>query len=783
VPADNGPGSEREVEGLPGDSEPAAADFRSLVERLPAVVYKAEPGENGRWLYVSPQVEEILGFAPEEWLADPGLWARQIHPDDRARVVRAEDKAEAGDSHPAPIDYRFFTKDGRELWLLDEGMQERDASGQVVWHGVLYDITERKRVEEEAARRAAQQEAVASLGEQAIKGEAIDGLMEAAVSAVAEIEVIERSCIWECNENTSSLMMQAGVGAYNELEVLRIPAGNDSPAGLALEQEGAVIVTDWEQEERFEVPAYLRHLGARSTLAVVIGGSERPFGVLEAHSDRPGRFQPQDVHFAQSCANVLADAIARRRADDSIRHRALHDPLTGLPNRALFVDRVEHGLEMSKRRGTPVAVYFIDLDHFKLINDSLGHQTGDEVLTAVAPRLRRHLRHGDTVSRFGGDEFAILVEEVYDEREATVIADRIRDAFVDPFTIRGYDQFINASIGVAVGSGEDGAEALIRDADAAMYRAKDQGRNRAELFDQEMRANAFERLETERELRRALEQEELLLHYQPIVDLANGDIVGVEALLRWKHPERGMVSPAEFVPIAEESGLIEPIGRWVMEKACKQTLAWHHLRPDSRPIDVSVNVSVRQFANRELPTVVGEILERTGLDPSHLKIEITESVLVDESTVADELLDQLHELGVQLVLDDFGTGYSSLSYLNRFPLGVLKIDRSFVEGLGTENESGAIVQAVVAMGQAMGMSTVAEGVENADQLEALSRLGCDFAQGFYFSRPLVMSEMTQLLVRAAARPPYRVQATSPTEVGAEVEAPPSPGSPPADTRS
>ena len=746
MPADNGRASEREVHGLPPDSDPAAADFRSLVERLPAVVYKAEPGENGRWLYVSPQAEEILGFAPDEWIADPGLWARQIHPDDRERVVRAEEVAEVGEGNPAPIDYRFFTKDGRELWLLDEGMQERDASGRVVWHGVLYDITERKGVEQEAARRAAQQEAVASLGEQAMKGAAIDGLMDAAVTAVAETEMIERSCVWEYNENTTSLMMQAGVGTYDELEVLRIRAGGDSPAGLALEVDRAVIVTDWEGEERFEVPFYLRHLGVRSTLAVVIGGSERPFGVLEAHSNEPGRFQPQDVHFAQSCANVLADAIERRRADDSIRHRALHDPLTGLPNRALFVDRVEHALGMSKRRGTPLAVYFLDLDHFKLINDSLGHQTGDEVLTAVAPRLRRHLRHGDTVSRFGGDEFAILVEEVYDEREATVIADRIRDAFVDPFTVRGYDQFINASIGVAVGSGaSDDAESLIRDADAAMYRAKDEGRNRAELFDQEMRANAFERLETERELRRALEQEQLVLHYQPIVELANGDIVGVEALLRWEHPERGMVSPGEFIPVAEESGLIEPIGHWVMEQACKQTLAWHHLRPDSRPIDVSVNLSVRQFANRELPAVVGEILERTRLDASHLKVEITESVLVEESSVADELLGQLHDLGIQLVLDDFGTGYSSLSYLNRFPLGVLKIDRSFVEGLGTENESGAIVQAVIAMGQAMGMSTVAEGVENADQLEALSRLGCDLAQGFYVSRPLPAPDLTRLL--------------------------------------
>jgi diguanylate cyclase (GGDEF)-like protein/PAS domain S-box-containing protein len=744
------------------------ANYRNLVERLPAIVYQAELGEEGRWRYVSPQIEEILGFTPEEWMADPNLWTRQVHPDDRQRALVQENDKALGKRNPPSVDYRMLTKDGREIWILDEAVLERDENDTPVWHGVLYDITDRKGVEEELARRVKQQEAVASLGEQAMKGTAVDGLMDGTVTAVAETERIERSCIWEFNEGTSSLMMQASIGAYDELDVLRIPSGPDSPAGLALDSGRPVIVTDWKDEERFEVPSYLRHLGVRSTLSVVIGGSKRPFGVLEAHSESPDRFSPQDVHFTVSAANVLADAIERRVSDDSIRHRALHDPLTALPNRLLFVDRVEHALGMAQRRGTPLAVYFLDLDHFKLINDSLGHHTGDELLKAVAPRLRRHLRHADTVARFGGDEFAILVEEVYDQREAAVIADRIRDAFADPFTIRGYDQFISASIGVAVaGDGQQDAESLIRDADAAMYRAKDEGRNRTEMFDEAMRANAFQRLELERELRRALEQGEFLLHYQPIVEIANGDIVGVEALLRWEHPERGLVSPAEFVPVAEESGLIDPIGRWVMEEGCKQTLAWHQLRPDSRPVDLSVNLSARQFANRDLPEVVSTILSRTGLDAAHLKLEITESVLVEESGVADEMLKQLDEIGTQLVLDDFGTGYSSLAYLNRFPLEILKIDRSFVQGLGTENDRTAIVQAVIGMGRALQMATVAEGVENADQLDELRRLGCDMAQGFYFSRPMPMQEMTQLLLRAASRPPYRVQ-PAPPAAGEEV---------------
>jgi EAL domain-containing protein (putative c-di-GMP-specific phosphodiesterase class I) len=306
---------------------------------------------------------------------------------------------------------------------------------------------------------------------------------------------------------------------------------------------------------------------------------------------------------------------------------------------------------------------------------------------------------------------------------------------------------VGVSIGIAFADDpEADPEALIRDADAAMYRAKEKGRNRCELFDAEMRARAVRRLETERELRHALERDELVLRYQPIIALASGEVTGVEALLRWQHPERGLLDPGEFIPVAEDSGLIEPIGRWVMERACEQTLAWHEERPDARPIHVSVNLSARQVTHRDLPSAVSEILARTGLDPEHLHLEITESVLVEEHGVATATLEALSALGVSLVLDDFGTGYSSLAYLNRFPLDVLKIDRSFTDALGVEQERTAIVEAIIGMARALSLDVVAEGAENEAQVSELRRLGCDCAQGFYFARPMAAQQISSLLI-------------------------------------
>ena len=431
------------------------------------------------------------------------------------------------------------------------------------------------------------------------------------------------------------------------------------------------------------------------------------------------------------------DITERKTFEKQLEHRAFHDDLTDLPNRALFIDRLKHALARAERRRERVAVLFLDLDNFKLINDTLGHGAGDQLLVAATKRLRSSLRPGDTVARLGGDEFIVLLEDLTDEREATELAERLARRLQPPFDLGGQIVHVTTSLGITFGaSSSEHPEDLLRKADVAMYAAKHMGKNQHAVFDELMDTRAHDRLRLENDLRRAVEQGELRVHYQLKVALAGDPIMDFEALVRWEHPQRGLIPPSEFIPIAEETGLIVPVGRWALRESCRQAREWRRQSPDKAPVKVCVNLSARQFQHPNLARDVAEVLRETGLDASLLCLEITESVAMQEGDSSIATLNELKDLGVNLAVDDFGTGYSSLSYLKRFPVDYLKIDRSFVAGLREGSKDTAVVSGVITLAHTLGMRVVAEGVETAEQLSVLRGLGCDFAQGYYFSRPL-----------------------------------------------
>ena len=434
---------------------------------------------------------------------------------------------------------------------------------------------------------------------------------------------------------------------------------------------------------------------------------------------------------------VLAASVAHIVAWRTNENQLLRDPLTGLPSRLLFLNRLSAALERLQRRpGRYVAVLFLDLDRFKVINDSLGHPAGDQLILAVAERLRHSLRRQETIARFGGDEFAVLCEDLADEQDAVAVAERLLKSFGLPFHLPHGDAVSSASLGIALAAHHDqDAEDLIRDADAAMYRAKQAGGGRLMLFDDVTRQRALDRLHTENALRQALERDEFRVFFQPEVSVESGEIVGVEALVRWEHPERGLVGPADFIALAEETGLIIPIGTWVLREACMHARRWEDERGADDRLTVRVNVSGRQLAEKKIVTAVADALEESGIDPGGLCLEVTESVLIEDPESSSRTLRELKELGVQVAVDDFGTGYSSLEHLRSFPIDSVKIDRSFVRGLPHSSEDAAIVTAVIELGHALNLSVVAEGVETSDQLGNLQAAGCDTAQGFLFARP------------------------------------------------
>jgi diguanylate cyclase (GGDEF)-like protein len=477
-------------------------------------------------------------------------------------------------------------------------------------------------------------------------------------------------------------------------------------------------------------------------MPIMTAESSQVLGTVTVYFDRPRGPAASDMRLLEAAADLADIAIERNRAQTQLAHQAAHDALTGLPNRVFFLDRAAHALDRTRRSRSSVAVLFCDLDRFKVINDSLGHEAGDVLLRELAGRLREVVRPGDTVARFGGDEFTILCESIADEAHALAIAERVGRVAVTPFALGDGEVFVTMSVGIALGSGaHTRPEALIENADAAMYRAKARGGNRREVFDRGMRARAKRRLELHSALHRAVERGEFRVFYQPVVSLQSLLPVGVEALVRWQHPERGLVGPREFIGLAEETGLIVPIGTHVLHEACRQAERWRATEPCRPPLCIKVNLSARQFAHPNLVEVVAGILTETGVDPASVYLEITETALMEDAESTSAALRELKSLGVSLTVDDFGTGYSSLLYLKRFPVDELKVDRTFVAGLLGNAEDEAIVAAIVSLAHTLGLKAVAEGVESTAQLTRLQELGCDIGQGYHFARPMPAGSM------------------------------------------
>jgi diguanylate cyclase (GGDEF)-like protein/PAS domain S-box-containing protein len=449
-------------------------------------------------------------------------------------------------------------------------------------------------------------------------------------------------------------------------------------------------------------------------------------------------------------AGSLSDVTERKRAEQQLLHDAFHDVLTGLPNRALFLDRLQRALERSKRyEKEDFAVLFLDLDRFKVVNDSLGHQIGDQLLVALSERLKKLLRSSDTLARLGGDEFVMLLESLGDPIDSTQISERIQEDLKQPFQLAGQPVIISASIGIVAGAPDyERPEDILRDADIAMYRAKSAGKARYAVFDTDLRERAMTRLALEGDLRVALGRNEFEVFYQPVLSLATGKITGFEALLRWFHPIRGLISPADFIPLAEETGLILPIGRWVLNKACRQLAAWQAQFPNDPPLTMSVNISGRQFAQPALLEQIQQVLGETGLDPRTLKLEITESLLMDNSKAAIANLHKLRQMGVALLIDDFGTGYSSLGYVQHFPIDSIKIDRIFVSQMHANDNPSGIVRTILQLAQELGLDTIAEGIETEEQLGLLTKLDCMYGQGWLFSKALSSEKIEVLLDKA-----------------------------------
>ena len=687
----------------------AAAAVADLQTRLQAAL---TGGNVGLWdwdlltnqVFYSSVWKQQLGYGESELGGELHIWERLMHPDDLEPAYRAVERCMADPAARYQIEFRMKHKSGEWRWMLAQGAVHRNAEQLPVrFVGCHIDVTERKLIEEQ----------------QRLSDKVISSIADGVVVTDAERRIVF------VNDAFSRITGYTREEAIGQTPALKHSGRQDAAFYAAMwgqiNESGHWQGEVWNRRKNGEVYPELL-----SVSAVRNGGGA-----------------------VSNYVGVFTDISASKQYEERLHYLAHHDALTGLSNRILFHDRFREALGRARRQGGKAAVLFLDLDHFKNINDCLGHDVGDLLLQAVGRRITQSVREIDTVARFGGDEFAVLLEAIDDNQAAAAVARKLVEALALPFQIGEHQFFISVSIGISCFP-QDGAdpETLSKNADTAMYRAKAEGRNNYQFFSEEMNARALENLQMGNDMRAGLERGEFLLHYQPRVDLESGEVTGAEALVRWQHPLRGLVPPGRFIPLAEESGLIEALGEWVLRSACRQMRAW---LDGGVPVErIAVNLSARQFRHPDLPKLVAGILEETGVPARHLELEVTESMVMQKPADAAAVLAKLKAMGIAIAVDDFGTGYSSLGYLKRFPLDFLKIDQSFIRGVPSDAEDAVIVETIIAMAKSLKLRIIAEGVETPAQRLFLLQQGCEEAQGYLFSRPVPAVELEEFLKRSAA---------------------------------
>ncbi|HUS12970.1 MAG TPA: EAL domain-containing protein [Pyrinomonadaceae bacterium] len=645
---------------------------------------------------------------------------------------------------------KYQTKTDQVGYMSVSGKAYFDDAGQFKgYRGTGKDITAQKSGEELMRRRAVQQGLIAAFWQQALESINLDELLARAVAIIRQGLSVEFCNVLQLAADGQSLVLKAGSGWQDGWIGRRVdsisPVQRDTPIPHVLEWPPSLTSDSFQSMVRLKQSEIFKLHGICSGIDMTVYGHDSPYGLLGAYSSANRQFSEEDVNFLKSIANILGTAVERKKSEEKLAYLAQFDPLTGLPNRSLFRDRLAQTLTIAQRNGSLVGVMFADLDRFKNVNDTLGHDIGDQLLLHAAERLSNCVRPGDTVARLGGDEFALILFNLAKADDCALIAQKVVIALAPPFDLKGQQVFITASLGIAAYPADGGdSDILLKNADTAMYRAKELGRNGYQFYVPDMNERAVERLAMEVALRGALERREFLLQYQPKVNVASGQISGFEALLRWQHPERGLVPPAQFISILEDTGLIVAVGEWVIRSACEQLKTWEN--EGIKPCSIAINLSARQFRHVNLDSVVGQILKEADVNPHLLEFELTESLLMSDADQAVQTLRNLKAYGVRLSVDDFGTGYSSLAYLKRFPLDALKIDRTFISNVTTDVGDATIALAIINLAHSLKLTVVAEGVETKEQLEFLRAHVCDEMQGYYFARPMSAKESTMALV-------------------------------------